>query len=187
MLKTALVATILFIGSLTQPIVSRTTDTLRTMTTSQGKVRPTPKPPRKPTLTPTPTQIPTPTVTPTPTPQSTATPTPTQTPTPTATPTPTPSVGITSVTVRFCSENSSCNGWLTIVDVNGYGFATDSRVTLKISGVESYYSGSYTGGNGSTRILTDFYFLPHCTYFDVKVAGSSGIVTSAAQIASVCP
>lgn len=163
---------------------------------SSTQARPTrkPTPTKKHTPTPTPSPIPTSTPMPTPTstPMPTATPTPTSTPTPTATPTPTPtptpSMGITSVLVRDCSVDSSCYGWLTNVFAQGYGFSSDSRMTLQVHNASgTVYSGIYMSGNGSTYLSTDFFYLPHCSDFSVTVAGSSGSTTYNQPISSMCP
>jgi len=124
------------------------------------------------TVTPTPTPIPsvTPTVTPTPTPIPSVTPTATPTPTviPTATPTPTilPKMEIKSVKKAEC-DSSSCAGWLTTLIVSGKNFTADSRVVLSHQGV--IVSSNYVGGNFSTKIITDFYYIPDHMTFDVTV------------------
>jgi hypothetical protein len=124
-----------------------------------------------------------------PTPTPTRTPTPTNTPIPTRTPTPTPITNpltITSAITHYCTEGSSCP-YLTNLEVNGTGFAPDSRVSLKRIGTESIYYGRYVGGNGSTKILTDFYYLSNCAQFSVTVYGSTGTLTASEPISSLCP
>jgi hypothetical protein len=160
-------------------------------TDTSGRFCTTPTPTHKPsqTLKATPTMTPKPTptaVVPSITPSLTPTMTPTVTPT--ATPTPTPVNGITEVKVHECTATSSCYGWLTDIEVNGYGFAADSRVKLKelIQSSPVFY-GQYVGGNGTTSILTDFTQLPHCQHFDVIVYGSTGTYTAMHTITSVCP
>lgn len=114
---------------------------------------------------------------------------PTRIPTPTRKPTPSPTikpeVKIDQVLKHECSEGSSCFGWLTGVEVKGSNFSNDSRT--KLSEGLNEYTGSYQGGDGSTTILTDFYNLPRCKFFDVEVAGSSGVVMVPSAVASVCP
>src|SRR3989344_3971527 len=193
MVRYLLVSLFVLFGSLYQPLSqapapSGTSETLAV----QSHVKPTrkPTPTKKHTPSPTPTQSPTPTSTPTatPTPTPTASPTPTPTPTSTPTPTPTPTLAITNVTVRECSVGSSCYGWLTNVLVQGYGFAFNSRVTLQQhSASGTVYSGIYMGGNGSTYISTDFYYLPHCYNYSVHVNGSTGSTTYSQTLASMCP
>lgn len=111
--------------------------------------------------------------------------TPTPTPSPSPTPTPAPEVKIDDVLVNFCTTGSSCDGFLTNVEVNGENFAADSRVKLTNGGTE--YTGNYMGGDGSTKIITDFLYLPHCTTFDAVVFGSTGTATSSGSVASQCP
>lgn len=143
--------------------------------------RPTPTPTNKPSVTPTPK----PSSTPTPTPSATPTPNPTNTPTPTPTPA---TVSITNVIVHECTPGSSCYGWLTDVEVQGSGFANDSRVRLfEVIAGSPMFPGKYIGGDGSTKIYTDFTNLPHCQHYDVTVFGSSGTATFAHTIASLCP
>jgi hypothetical protein len=94
-------------------------------------------------------------------------------------------LSIEKIKVHNCTEGSSCYGWLTGVEVKGKNFSADSRTKL-IEGLNEY-TGSYQGGNGKTIILTDFYNLPRCKFFDVQVAGNSGVVTEEKAVASVCP
>jgi hypothetical protein len=97
----------------------------------------------------------------------------------------TPEVKIDRVVIHNCTKGSSCYGWLTGVEVKGKDFSTDSRIKL-LEGLNEY-TGSYQGGNGKTYILTDFYNLPRCKFFDVEVAGSSGVASEKKAVASVCP
>jgi hypothetical protein len=73
------------------------------------------------------------------------------------------------------------------VRVQGYGFASDSRIRLtQIFSAATIY-GHYVGGDGKTYILTDFSVLPHCQNFYVTLYGSTGTVTAAKSITSMCP
>jgi hypothetical protein len=92
---------------------------------------------------------------------------------------------INQVKVHTCTLGSSCYGWLTGVEVRGINFASDSRVVLA-SG-NNVYTGTLVGVTGTTRILTDFTNLPHCTIFDTIVSGSTGHDKSNASVATICP
>lgn len=119
-------------------------------------------------------------------PHATSTPSPKPTFKPSASPSATPRVvKISSVVVHGCSNGSSCYSYLTGVEVNGGNFATDSRTKL-ISG-SNIFTGTYMGGDGSTKIITDFIYLPHCTTFDVLVFGSTGNATASGTVSSICP
>lgn len=107
------------------------------------------------------------------------------TPTPTAIPTPTPVVAtISSASIIPCTS-TSCE-WYTTVIVNGSNFDQTTRVTVS-DGIHTYgetTSSNYSpkdaqlvGGNGTTKIITDFYNLPTCTTYDVVL--STGAIQKA--------
>lgn len=97
-------------------------------------------------------------------------------------------LSIKEVEVHECTPGSSCYGWLTNIEVEGTGFAPDSRVKVHLdTQFGGDYFGNYVGGNGKTRILTDFTGLPHCQHFDVYVFGSTGTAGAEHTIISVCP
>jgi len=114
--------------------------------------------------TPTPTEVP-----PTPTPTTIPpTPTPTEvppTPTPTTIP-PTPTPVITKVITHDCTAGSSCAG-TTGVEVIGANFTSEARVKLIYNGADLF--GTYSGGDGSTTILTDFTNLVACSTYTAMV------------------
>jgi len=98
---------------------------------------------------------------------------------PVATPTP-PVASIASISVVPCTS-SSCQ-WYTTVIVNGSNFTQDMRVELN-DGTRTYSENTtfnypkdaqIVGGNGSTQIITDFYYLPTCQTYSVKVYTSDG-------------
>ena len=125
-----------------------------------------------------------------PTPTPTHKPTPTATPKPTRKPTPTPKIRptITDVNVRECSTGSSCYKWLTNIEVTGKGFAEDTRARLHLNTPPGGdFTGHYVGGDGMTKILTDFTDLPHCGHYDVIVYGSTGTATAVNIVATMCP
>lgn len=73
---------------------------------------------------------------------------------------------INSVVIPNCSS-SSCTGWLTTIIVNGVDLPTGSRMEVVSSG--NVKSGQYVGGTDGTKIITDFYNLPGCKTYDVRV------------------
>lgn len=100
-------------------------------------------------------------------------------PSPTASPTPIVSNDptITSVTVLPCSS-SSCSGFLTTVVVTGTNFTANARVAISSDGKTyseqtamnfSPKDATYSGGDGDTKIITDFYNLPKGKTYDVTV------------------
>jgi len=93
---------------------------------------------------------------------------------------------VRDVVVHNCSVGSSCYGWTTGVEARGQGFADDSRVKLNQVSNGDVFFGSYQGGNGKTRIITDFYNLPLCTTFNVTVFGSTGTTTYQNGVTTVC-
>lgn len=121
----------------------------------------------------TPTPTPTVTATPTPTPTPTVDPTPTLSPTPIPLPNPT----ITSVVIAPCTSSSCAH--ITTVIVTGTNFTPGARVELIKKSNGSIYNenttlknnpdAKYVGGNGSTQIITDFYNLPRCYTYAVRV------------------
>lgn len=119
---------------------------------------------------------------PTHTPKPTKHPKPTITPTPTATPL---KVEINSVVVHSCSPGSSCYSHITGVEAFGKNFASDSQVKLVNGSTD--YMGTKMGATGSTSIITDFMYLPHCTTFDTVVFGSTGTATLPSSVTSICP
>lgn len=71
---------------------------------------------------------------------------------------------INTVTKYACSQGSSCGGTIG-VKVTGTGYNANTRTKLSLNGTE--YTGTLTGGDSSTEMLTDFTSLPDCTTFDV--------------------
>lgn len=171
-------------------VTDPTTDFFAARNTRPRPTR-TPKPTPTPTFTPTPTPSPTATPTPLPTPTPTLTPTPTPSPTPTPTPTPSPTPfgpTITSVARLDCTPGSSCYSYLTSFDVRGTNFASNSLVYIKPTGTTiAEKLGSIVSRIGSTRIIVDYINLPHCTLYDVKVSGSTGVATAYSAVSSICP
>lgn len=111
----------------------------------------------------------------------------------TVTPTPTEAtnpISIISVVPALCTS-SSCKGWLTTLIVTGKNFSSTSRVSLIAKGItysEAAKDAQYTGGDGKTEIITDFYNLPSCTAYDVQVDDSQNPLgsTLVAGFSSAC-
>lgn len=126
---------------------------------------------------------PTPTPTTQPTSEVTATPTLTITPTPTEASEEEPILPIiTDVNILDCTS-PSCGGISTLV-INGTDFTADTVVYLfDINAVDFTFFGEDTGdavrvgGDGVTKIITDFYNLPCSEYIVVLVFPSLGGVT----------
>src|SRR3990172_194384 len=70
---------------------------------------------------------------------------------------------ITEVIARDCTPGSSCDG-TTGLEVNGRGFTSDARIRLRAD--STMIEGTYTGGDGSSKILTDFKGLISCQTYD---------------------
>lgn len=88
-------------------------------------------------------------------------------PSPSPSPSPEPAdPTITFVAVHYCSPGSSCDGVVTF-DVNGTNFTPDARVKLN-DGTNDIF-GTFVGGDGSTKILTDFTGLVSCQTYTVIV------------------
>lgn len=85
---------------------------------------------------------------------------------------------IRQVRIMPCTS-SSCSGagWLTTLRVNGTNFTPHARVAV-VNGQYVYSEDTsfnnnpdaqYVGGDGKRTILTDFYNLPTCKIYDVRV------------------
>jgi hypothetical protein len=108
---------------------------------------------------------------------------------PASTPTPTPVMpSISSISVLPCTS-SSCWGITTVV-ISGTNLV--SGVTVEGLDTTRAYTAAngdtqIVGGNGSTVVIADFYNLPACSTFDVKVILPNGSsTTQTAAFVSAC-